>query len=122
MHYLKKFGIAFSVCSLVFLILLALADSGARSELASDRTQQISDHFDGTVFFNSGLPQPAPSASGNPPSRGAFWYLWRWLFSNDRPEWPELTDSTPGPPPAAQVSRGSADYPDRAFDFSDSDG
>jgi L-ascorbate metabolism protein UlaG (beta-lactamase superfamily) len=107
MPYLKKIGIGISVCSLVFLILLALTNSGAKSELSSDRSQQVSDHFDGTVYFNPGLPQPSPASSGNPPNRGTFWYLWRWLFSNDRPEWPEITDSIPGPPPAAQVPMGA---------------
>jgi L-ascorbate metabolism protein UlaG (beta-lactamase superfamily) len=107
MHYLKKIGIGISVCSLVFLILLALTNFGAKSELSSNRPQQVSDHFDGTVYFNPGSPQPSPSSSGNPPNRGTLWYLWRWLFSNNRPEWPEITDFTPGPPPAAQVPKGA---------------
>jgi L-ascorbate metabolism protein UlaG (beta-lactamase superfamily) len=107
MHGLKKRRIGFFVCSLFFLVLLALTNSGAKTELTSNRSWPVSDHFDGTLFFNPGLPQPAPSSSGNPPTRGVFWYLWRWVFSNDRPPWPEVKDFTPGPPPAAQVSRGA---------------
>ncbi|MBI4764677.1 MAG: MBL fold metallo-hydrolase [Deltaproteobacteria bacterium] len=107
MNYLKKIGIGISVCCLVFLIFLALTHSGAKSELSPpDRPQQISDHFDGKLYYNPGLPQPSPSSPGSPPKRGAFWYLWRWLISNDRPEWPEITDSRPGPPPATHVPQG----------------
>jgi L-ascorbate metabolism protein UlaG (beta-lactamase superfamily) len=107
MHYLKKIGIGLSVCSLVFLIFFSLTHSGVNSELSADRPQPISDHFDGAHFFNPGIPQPSFSSTGNPPNRGVFWYLWRWLFSNDRPQWPELTDSSTGPPPVTQVPKGA---------------
>jgi L-ascorbate metabolism protein UlaG (beta-lactamase superfamily) len=110
MRHLKKIGTGLGVCSLFFLIFLAYThsgSSGAKSAFSSERPQPVSDHFDGKLYFNPGLPQPAPSPSGNPPSRGAFWYLWRWLISDDRPEWPEITDSHPGPPPASRVPPGT---------------
>jgi L-ascorbate metabolism protein UlaG (beta-lactamase superfamily) len=107
MHYLKKIGIGLSVCSLVFLVFSALIHSGAKSELSSGRPQQVSDHFDGHLYFNPGAPQLSSSSPGSTPNRGVFWYLWRWLFSDDRPEWPQITDSTPGPPPASQVPKGA---------------
>lgn len=107
MHHRKKIGIGLSVCFLVFLISLVLINSGAKSEPASHRPQQASDHFDGKLYFNPGLPQSSLSPAGSSSNRGVFWYLWRWLFSNDRPEWPEITDSRPGPPPATHVSPGA---------------
>lgn len=110
MRYLKKIGTGLGVCSLVFLIFLAYTHSGhsgAKSALSSEKAQPVSDHFDGKLYFNPGLPPPAPSPSGNPPARGVFWYLWRWLVSDDRPEWPEIRDSRPGPPPASRVPSGT---------------
>lgn len=104
MNYLKKIGIGISVCFLIFLL---LAIPRAKSELSPNNRYQISGHFDGKLFFNPGHTQPSPALKGNRPNRGAFWYLWRWVFSNDRPEWPEITPIPPGPAPAVRVPIGA---------------
>jgi len=62
----------------------------------------LSDHFNGTTYFNPGVP-PTPAAPGR--SRSS--WIWRWIFGNEWPAWPEITDTSPNPPPAARVPKGS---------------
>ena len=94
----------FCLALLVFLPPLA---RGPELSLPVEKAHQVSDHFDGHVFFNPGFPQPSLSLPGNPSNRGVFWYAWRWLFNNDRPEWPEIKNFLPGPPPTARVPPGA---------------
>jgi L-ascorbate metabolism protein UlaG (beta-lactamase superfamily) len=70
---------------------------------ADKKTQQISDHFDGSFYFNPDIPQPSSSVPGRTSARGRSWWIWRFIFGTDWPEWPETKDSLPGPIPAARV-------------------
>ncbi|PKN32559.1 MAG: hypothetical protein CVU61_17605, partial [Deltaproteobacteria bacterium HGW-Deltaproteobacteria-19] len=50
---------------------------------------QPSNHFDGEVFFNPVVQgQPAPP-QGVEQRRGFTRWVWRWVFSDDWPRWPE---------------------------------
>ena len=107
MHYGKKLGLAAFIFSLALVGLLSLASGGIGSVLSSAQTKQVSDHFDGKLFFNPSVPQPSESSTAHQPSRGIFWYAWRWLVSDDRPAWPKIENFSLGPPPAPRVSRGA---------------
>jgi L-ascorbate metabolism protein UlaG (beta-lactamase superfamily) len=107
MHYRKKLGLAAFIFSLALVGLLLLAEGGAEPALSSIQAKQISDHFDGKLFFNPAVPRPSASSPAYQPSRGIFWYAWRWLVSDDRPAWPKIENFSPGPPPAPRVSRGA---------------
>ena len=107
MHRNKRFTFGILIFCFALMVFLPLTAHGPELSLPLENIQQVSDHFEGTVFFNPGLPLPSPSSPGNPPSRGVLGYLWRWIFSNDRPEWPERKDYIPGPPPAVRVPKGT---------------
>jgi L-ascorbate metabolism protein UlaG (beta-lactamase superfamily) len=107
MNHNKRLTIGVLVFCLALMVFLPFTARGPELSPSLENLRQVSDHFDGTLFFNPGLPQPSLSSPGNPPNRGSFWYLWRWLFNNDRPEWPEKMDFAPGPPPAARVPQGT---------------
>ena len=50
---------------------------------------------------------PPPLPPGEEPKRGSSGWIWRWILGNDWPKWPQITDGTPGEPPAARVPKGS---------------
>ena len=95
--------------SVVFIILLASAILLAvvsASGLSSTQPHQISDHFDGKLFFN---PSSLQLQTGEPQrqNRGLFSFAWRWLVGTDRPDWPTLENLSPGPRPDLIVSGGT---------------
>ena len=63
---------------------------------------QVSDHFNGTVFFNPWF-EPVP---GGQQSGGRSRWIWRWFFGAEWPDWPKVESEPPGPPPAERVSGG----------------
>jgi L-ascorbate metabolism protein UlaG (beta-lactamase superfamily) len=86
-----------------FLPIYARAvDPGASTE----KEQYVSDHFDGRLYFNPGEQQPSLSP-GQEQRRGRSGWIWRWIFGTGWPEWPEVTDITPGTPLATRVPKGS---------------
>ncbi|MHB8910388.1 MAG: MBL fold metallo-hydrolase [Syntrophales bacterium] len=93
---------------LLFLVsFLPLPAGGVESAAPSANGQHISDHFDGELYFNSGIDQPQPLSEEQHRSRTR-WIL-GWIFGIDRPEWPETEteDVAPGPVPAARVPNGN---------------
>jgi len=68
------------------------------------RVPVLSDHFDGQVYFNLGVP-PEPQTSDTR-NRGASQWIWRVLFGDDFPEWPEYHAVPPGPPPVTRAAKG----------------
>jgi L-ascorbate metabolism protein UlaG (beta-lactamase superfamily) len=94
------------IFSLALAGFLLLAARGAEIGASVEKVQPASTHFDGNVFFNPGFPPPETSPQGTEPKRGGSRWIWRWLFGNDWPEWPERNDFTPGPIPAAHVPKG----------------
>ncbi len=107
MHHIKRFSFGIFLLFLVGMVLLPFPAQSAESEPSIEKVQKISDHFDGSLFFNPGLPRPSDASPGNPHRRGVFGYLWRWLFSDDRPEWPYIKNNASGPPPATRVPKGT---------------
>jgi L-ascorbate metabolism protein UlaG (beta-lactamase superfamily) len=68
--------------------------------------KRISDHFDGNLFINPGGQVSPALPMGEEPRRGRLGWIWRWLFGNDWPKWPQIKDGTPREPPATYVSKG----------------
>lgn len=89
---------------LIFLALAAPLTLSAEVREGSPPAENItlSDHFNGTTYFNPGVP-PTPAAPGR--SRSS--WIWRWIFGSEWPAWPEITDASPGPRPAVRVPKGS---------------
>ena len=96
----------------VFILSLALACSvsgpavSARSSAGTEKPSPVSDHFDGALYFNPDITQPLSSIQGQTPVRGRSWWIWRFIFGTDWPEWPEVKNLLPGPAPAARVPKG----------------
>jgi L-ascorbate metabolism protein UlaG (beta-lactamase superfamily) len=93
----------------IFIYLLFLLSflphpaGGAESTSPAAAKQQVSDHFDGNLYFNPGSAQPPPP--GQEPRGRTRWIL-GWLFGIDRPAWPETKDPGPGPAPVVRVPNG----------------
>ena len=107
MERLGKRILSVFIFSLALAGFLLLAARGAEIGASVEKVQPASTHFDGTVFFNPGFPPQGTSPQGTEQKRGGSRWIWRWLFGNDWPEWPEIHDSTPGPIPAARVPKGA---------------
>ena len=72
-------------------------------EGAADEEVQVSDHFNGTVYFNPWTePMPAGQSMG-----GRSRWIWRWIFGAEWPDWPKVESEPPGSPPAERVFVGS---------------
>ena len=103
MKGLFKNSLSLLIYSLFFLSFLSLGACGARIGTYAEKTQPVSDHYDGDRYFNPG----SPSLSGEGPKRGVLGWVWHWMAGNDWPEWPEVNDFSPGPRPAARVPKGT---------------
>jgi L-ascorbate metabolism protein UlaG (beta-lactamase superfamily) len=101
-----KYGLGVFIFSLALACSLSLPAVSTESGAAIEKTSQVSDHFDGTLYFNPDTQQSSSSVPGHPPGRGRSWWIWRFIFGTDWPEWPEVKDSLPGPPPAVRVPEG----------------
>ncbi len=84
-----------------------LMPHGQAQEFGSSagKAQPVSDHFDGRLYFNPGLPQP-PLSPGQEQTRSRPGWIWRWIFGAEWPEWPKVKEVTPGIPPATRVPKG----------------
>lgn len=87
---------------MVLISFLPLSLHGTAPEGAAPDALQGSDHFDGSHYFNPWIPQPPP---GQATGRSRSWWIWRFLFGSEWPEWPEIRDFVPGPPPATRVRK-----------------
>lgn len=96
-----KFFIQILVIALVLFGCLTVVPPGNESVRSVERAAPISDHFDGTHFFN---PSSWSNAGQEPRGAGSRWF-WRWLFGNDWPEWPRIDDMPLGPPPPSLVPK-----------------
>jgi L-ascorbate metabolism protein UlaG (beta-lactamase superfamily) len=94
------FSLIILFLALGFILPLAARDTEPTASVVE--TEQVSDHFDGTRYYNPHVPQGLPS----PPGQAARWF-WNWLFRADRPEWPKETDFSPGPAPVTRAPEGA---------------
>jgi L-ascorbate metabolism protein UlaG (beta-lactamase superfamily) len=99
--------IAILLFCLALISFLVFRTSAADQGAYADDKAWISDHFDGNLFFNPEGQTPPPSPPGEQPRRGLSGWIWRWIFGNDWPEWPKITEDAPREPPAAHVPKGS---------------
>jgi len=90
------------VLAVTLLIPAFMVETGISAEII----QQKSDHFDGLLYFNPGVPQNPPTPSGQTPKRSVTWWVWHWMLGNDWPEWPMVNDISPGPRPVVRVPKG----------------
>lgn len=93
--------------ALVVLAGMLLLQAGrGEPDASATGSRQVSDHFNGEVFFNPAAVGDSPPLQGTEQRRGFSRWVWRWVFSDDWPRWPEAAPVPPGPPPAARVDRG----------------
>ena len=97
-----KYGLTISIIMLALAGCLLFSGHGAESNTSAEKMQQVSDHFNGEQYFNPGYQQSLP---GQQPKRSG--WIWRWIFRNDWPEWPEVKGSLPGPLPVERVPVGT---------------
>jgi L-ascorbate metabolism protein UlaG (beta-lactamase superfamily) len=94
------------VCA-VLATLLVLAACRTNISASGEQAQPASTHFDGKVFFNPWVPPADGSSQAAQPRRGTTWWIWRFLFGTDWPDWPNATDVAPGPAPAGRLPIGA---------------
>ena len=86
---------------LVFASVLGSCAHSRETYDAAERKPEVSDHFDGKLYFNPPLVgdegRPAPGRSG---------WIWRWVFGTGWPEWPKFKDIPAGPRPVEKVAEG----------------
>ena len=82
---------------------LSISACGVRPATYAEKGPSVSDHFDGAHYFNP----ESPSSTGEGPKRGVLGWLWHWIATNDWPQWSEIKDSPPEPPPPARVPKGT---------------
>ena len=99
---MKRSVIAWVFC-LALAHLLLFPVEGSAPVASAETGQRISDHFDGSLYFNPGISHPPP---GREPRRNRASWILRYLFGNDWPEWSEVKKVPPGPPPPVRVSKG----------------
>jgi L-ascorbate metabolism protein UlaG (beta-lactamase superfamily) len=102
-----KRGLSVFIISLTLINFLLLPAQGLEPGASAEKGPQTSDHFNGSQYFNPGIPQPPPPPPGQEPRRGRASWIWRFIFGNEWPEWPEMRDVSPGQPPAARVPKGA---------------
>ncbi len=92
----------------VFLVLagfLALSTGNTKTEETGNTAPAVSDHFNGSVYFNPGLSAPA---NGIVKHRSrTWWWISRLLFGSGYPEWPPPKHTAPGAVPIDRAPEGS---------------
>ena len=102
----SKLKVAVLVC-LALIGFLIFRTYGADPGICAENGVRISDHFDGSLFFNPGVRELLSVPPGEEPKRGRSGWIWRWILGNDWPKWPQIADGVPGEPPVARVPKGS---------------
>jgi L-ascorbate metabolism protein UlaG (beta-lactamase superfamily) len=107
MKIMRKTGIGLCILFLALGSFLLFTACVTTPNIYIEKTEQVSDHFNGVRYFNPGVLQTLTSPSGLPTKRGPTWWVWNWILRTDWPEWPKRTDFLPGPPPIARAPEGS---------------
>jgi L-ascorbate metabolism protein UlaG (beta-lactamase superfamily) len=102
----RKIGLSLFILFLALISFLSLATCVTGPGTYVEKTEQASDHFNGTRYFNPHVPQILSSQSGQAAKRNPTWWVWNWFLRTDWPEWPKRTDFLPGPPPVTRVPEG----------------
>ncbi len=95
------------VLTLTVIALAAVSVNYLYSLEAADKRSQISDHFDGELYFNPASMHPSQPGAANLPRRGGSGWLWRLLFGTEWPEWPQVQENSRMMNLPARVSKGT---------------
>lgn len=101
-----KRGLNTFIIYFALAVFLLPAIRSAELGASNQKSQQSSDHFNGSHYFNPGNSQSANPIPGQEQRRGISRWLWRWVWGIDLPQWPVLKNFPPGPPPEAHVRKG----------------
>lgn len=102
-----KRGLGIFLALLALTCFLPLTARTGEEDAPKGKLEQASDHFDGSRYFNPGVPEPPPPPTGGEQQRSRYRWLWRWVFGGTWPAWPEAKVFSPGPPPPDLVPRGA---------------
>jgi L-ascorbate metabolism protein UlaG (beta-lactamase superfamily) len=89
---------------LALICLWPIPMSAGDPGFSSGDAPQLSDHFDGNLYFN--LDEPPPPPVEQAPQRSHSSWIWRWVFGTGWTEWPVVKGPSPGPPPVDRVPKG----------------
>jgi len=103
MKTIIKIGLSLFIFSLALVGCLSLPAGNMEPGATTDKAQQVSDHFDGTRYFNPDTQQSSPSVPGQGLGRSRSKWMWHLVSSTGWPKWPNAEDSSPGPAPDAGV-------------------
>lgn len=92
---------------LALVAIPALFANAAGPDIRDVARTGISDHFDGSLFFNPEIEPPGPSYPGSEQRRGRSFWIWRLLFGNDWPQWPRMAERERVAPPPAPARDGA---------------
>lgn len=98
----RKVGLSLCIAFLVLGCFLPLAARVTEPVAVTEKIEKVTDHFDGTRYFNPHVLQVPPS----PPGQAARW-IWKWIFRSHWAKWPQQADFVPGPPPVSRAPEGS---------------
>ena len=102
-----KRGLGIFIALLALICLLPLTARPGEPGASTEKLQQASDHFDGTRYFNPGIPDASLPPPGREQKRSRYRWIWRWMFSGSWPHSSNAEVFSPGPPPAARVPQGT---------------
>jgi L-ascorbate metabolism protein UlaG (beta-lactamase superfamily) len=103
----RKIRLSLFILFLALVSFLSLTTCVTGPGIYTEKSEQVSDHFNGIRYFNPDVPQTLSSQSGQAAKRNPTWWVWKWILRTDWPEWPKRTDFLPGPPPVARIPEGS---------------
>ncbi|MCX5806750.1 MAG: MBL fold metallo-hydrolase [Proteobacteria bacterium] len=103
----RKIRLSLFILFLALVSFLSLATCVTGPSVYTEKSEQVSDHFNSIRYFNPDVPQTLSSQSGQAAKRNPTWWVWNWILRTDWPDWPKRTDFLPEPPPVARVPEGS---------------
>jgi L-ascorbate metabolism protein UlaG (beta-lactamase superfamily) len=101
-----KRGLGLFIALLALTCFLPLTARTGEPDASTEKLQLASDHFDGSRYFNPGVPDASSPPPGREQKRSRYRWIWRWMFSGAWSDSPEEKVFSPGPPPAARIPKG----------------
>jgi len=99
--------IAALLCFVVLVVFLVCRTYVVAEPICAAYREQVSDHFDGKLYFNPGSAHISLPIGEKSERRSSGWLWLKFILRIDWPEWQETRDITPAGPPSLQVSKGS---------------
>jgi L-ascorbate metabolism protein UlaG (beta-lactamase superfamily) len=98
----RKVELSLVILSLVLGCFLSFAVGAAEPGTYTEKTELVSDHFDGIRYFNPDLPRTLSSPSG----QGARW-MWKWILRTAWSKWPKQNDVLSVASPVVHATEGA---------------